>query len=62
MQITDSAANTQVTIEKRGFPDAVLWNPWKEKAAGMSDFADDEYKVYFPLSFFHLLYLTGNIV
>jgi len=23
---------------------AVLWNPWAEKAASMSDFADDGYK------------------
>ena len=33
------------TIDKEGFPDAVVWNPWTDKAKGMSDFGDDEYKV-----------------
>ena len=32
-------------IQKTGFPDAVVWNPWIDKAAGMADFGDDEYKV-----------------
>lgn len=30
---------------KGGFSDAVVWNPWVDKAAKMADFGDDEYKV-----------------
>jgi hypothetical protein len=33
------------TVLKAGFPDAVVWNPWIAKAAGMADFGDEEYKV-----------------
>lgn len=48
MQIEDSGNNRQIKIEKRGFPDAVLWNPWTAKSKGMSDFGDEEYKVCNP--------------
>ena len=45
MQIEDQGAGHQITIDKSGFPDAVVWNPWAEKAKGMGDFGDDEYTV-----------------
>ena len=45
VQIEDAGNDQKVTIEKRAFPDAVLWNPWSTKAKGMSDFGDEEYKV-----------------
>lgn len=45
LQIEDKARSRQIRVEKRGFPDAVLWNPWVAKSKGMSDFADEEYKV-----------------
>lgn len=35
----------KVVLTKKGFHDVVLWNPWAEKAKGMSDFADQEYQV-----------------
>ena len=41
----DEARGRAVVIEKEGFPDAVVWNPWIDKAAGMGDFGDEEYKV-----------------
>ena len=44
-QIEDRKAGTVITIAKQGFPDAVVWNPWADKAKGMADFGDDEYKV-----------------
>ena len=38
-----------LTVDKQGFPDAVVWNPWAEKAKGMADFGDNEYQVHcFP--------------
>ncbi|RHY56485.1 hypothetical protein DYB38_008366 [Aphanomyces astaci] len=44
-------ASRTVRIEKRAYvvgngavpSDAVVWNPWLDKAHGLSDFADDEY-------------------
>lgn len=45
LQVVDEGKKRAVTVEKEGFPDAVVWNPWIEKAAGMADFGDEEYKV-----------------
>ena len=45
LQVVDEGKKRAIQIEKEGFPDAVVWNPWIEKAAGMADFGDDEYKV-----------------
>ena len=44
-QVVDEGRQRAVVIQKTGFPDAVVWNPWVDKAAGMADFGDDEYKV-----------------
>ncbi len=44
-QVVDEGRGRAVVIEKEGFPDAVVWNPWIDKAAGMGDFGDEEYKV-----------------
>jgi glucose-6-phosphate 1-epimerase len=38
------APGASVRVRKGGFPDAVVWNPWVEKARGMADFGDGEYK------------------
>ena len=46
MQIVDKAGGKIIDIQKSNFPDAVVWNPWVEKAKGMADFGDDEYKVF----------------
>lgn len=45
LQVVDEGKKRAIQIEKEGFPDAVVWNPWIKKAAGMADFGDDEYKV-----------------
>jgi len=44
MTLTDKGGYV-FTIEKKGLPDAVIWNPWIEKAKRMGDFDNDEYKV-----------------
>ena len=33
-----------IIVEKSGSQSTVVWNPWIDKAARMSDFGDDEYK------------------
>lgn len=33
-----------VRVRKSGFRDAVVWNPWVEKAKAMADFSDGEYQ------------------
>ena len=44
--MSDAATGLVFEITKSSsLPDAVVWNPWVEKAAKMADFGDDEYKV-----------------
>ena len=45
LQIVDKKGGKVVSIQKTNFPDAVVWNPWIDKAKGMADFGDEEYKV-----------------
>ena len=45
LQIVDKKASRTISIHKTNFPDAVVWNPWIDKAKGMADFDDEEYKV-----------------
>lgn len=45
LQIVDKGKKHKITLHKEGLPDAVVWNPWAEKAKGMADFDDEEYKV-----------------
>jgi glucose-6-phosphate 1-epimerase len=41
--IEDPGERRRIRITKAGSRSTVVWNPWREKAAGMSDFGDDEY-------------------
>lgn len=41
--VTDPEAGREVTIGKQGSSTTVVWNPWQERAAEMSDFGDDEW-------------------
>lgn len=44
VKIVDKAGSKVISLRKTNFPDAVVWNPWTDKAKGMADFGDDEYK------------------
>ena len=41
--ITDPGYNRTITVEKSGSQSTVIWNPWIDKSARMSDFGDSEY-------------------
>ena len=43
-QIVDGSSSGMIEIERENLPDAVVWNPWIDKAAGMADFGDEEYQ------------------
>ncbi|GMH41579.1 hypothetical protein BSKO_09489 [Bryopsis sp. KO-2023] len=44
IKIVDGANGRGIGLEKSGFPDAVVWNPWIEKAKATGDLGDEEYK------------------
>jgi glucose-6-phosphate 1-epimerase len=43
LRVRGAAGGRTVVLEKEGFRDAVVWNPWDEGARGLPDMADDEY-------------------
>lgn len=43
LRIRDGAGGRMLVLEKEGFADAVVWNPWIEGAAKLDDMEDDEY-------------------
>jgi len=45
LSVVDAALKRSCTIRSVNFNDAVVWNPWIEKAKKMADFGDEEYKV-----------------
>lgn len=45
LQIIDEGSKRTILLQKQGLLDAVVWNPWAEKAKAMADFGDDEYQV-----------------
>lgn len=38
------AGNADIVIKSKQFNDVVVWNPWIDKARGMSDMGDDDYE------------------
>lgn len=44
IKILDKATGRVITVHKHNFPDAVVWNPWVDKAKSLADFGDEEYK------------------
>jgi len=41
--IEDQSKSRRIRIAKSNSRSTVIWNPWSDKAAGMSDFGDQEY-------------------
>jgi glucose-6-phosphate 1-epimerase len=44
VSIADPGFKRSIGVERKAFPDIVLWNPWIERAKAMADFGDEEYK------------------
>lgn len=44
VEVRDPVLERRLVIEKSHSPTTVVWNPWSEKAAQMSDFADQEWQ------------------
>jgi glucose-6-phosphate 1-epimerase len=42
--VEDPKLGRSITISKSGSETTVVWNPWVDKARGMSDFGDDEWQ------------------
>jgi glucose-6-phosphate 1-epimerase len=42
--VLDPVWNRRIIVEKAGSNSTVVWNPWIDKSAGMSDMAPDEWK------------------
>ncbi|MET0395184.1 MAG: D-hexose-6-phosphate mutarotase [Longimicrobiaceae bacterium] len=43
LRVRGAAGGRAVRVDKEGFRDAVVWNPWAEGARALPDMADDEY-------------------
>lgn len=41
--VTDPALRRRIVVTGRNAPDAVVWNPWRQGAASLTDMADDEF-------------------
>lgn len=44
LALTGAGAVRPLRIEKEGFADVVVWNPWREGAEALGDMAADEYR------------------
>ncbi len=46
VEIEDPAARRRILVAKEDSRDTVVWNPWSEKAKGMSDLGADEWRQF----------------
>ncbi|HVF41300.1 MAG TPA: D-hexose-6-phosphate mutarotase [Gemmatimonadaceae bacterium] len=43
LRLIDCTRDTPIEIAASGFPDLVVWNPWKDRAAALPDMGDEDY-------------------
>jgi glucose-6-phosphate 1-epimerase len=43
LRVRDASLDRTMVVEKEGFADVVVWNPWIERARAIPDLGDDEY-------------------
>lgn len=43
LRLRDESAERTLTLEKRGFPDAVVWTPWTDAARAIDDLPDGDW-------------------
>jgi glucose-6-phosphate 1-epimerase len=43
LRIRDEEGGRTIVITRHGFPDAVVWNPWADKARAMDDLGEDQF-------------------
>lgn len=48
--IIDHEKKRTFVLQKKGMPDAVVWNPWAKKAKAIPDLGDDDYKIMICMS------------
>jgi glucose-6-phosphate 1-epimerase len=44
--LRDGAARRAIVVEKQGFADLVVWNPWAVAARALTDLEDEEYREF----------------
>ena len=44
VRVSDPELGRTLVITKEGSDSTVVWNPWADKAVGISDFGDDEWR------------------
>lgn len=46
LTLKDPASSSEIIVEKTGSKSSVVWNPWIDKSATLSDLEDDEWKEF----------------
>jgi len=46
VRLEDPVKNRTILVEKEGSPSTVVWNPWTQKAAALSDLPNEDYLAF----------------
>jgi glucose-6-phosphate 1-epimerase len=63
VSLRDGAARRTLLVEKEGFADLVVWNPWAVAARALTDLEDEEYREFLcvePANVSHPIFLDGG--
>jgi glucose-6-phosphate 1-epimerase len=63
VSVRDGAARHTLVVEKQGFSDLVVWNPWAVAARALTDLEDEEYREFLcvePGNVTHPVFLDGG--